>query len=146
MNKVQGSTNNASVSMKGVKINVLINNLERVNAICRKVPKQICVDFERKYGQILDLLFISVKEPVLSTLAQFWNSDLRCFELPQLDLVPTIEEYQEMLSLPIMQKAGVYLYNGSHVGRKKIAELIGLPTGKTGFEIRGSVKGWKKNS
>ncbi|KAJ1413028.1 hypothetical protein SESBI_19958 [Sesbania bispinosa] len=141
MDKVQGSTRNAS---RFIKINVMINNIERVNAICRKVPKQICADFERKYGQILDLLFISVKEPVLSALAQFWNSDLRCFELPQLDLVPTIEEYQEMLRIPIKQKAGVYLYNGSHVSQKKIVDLIGLPASKTGFEIRGSVKGWKK--
>ncbi|KAJ1416977.1 hypothetical protein SESBI_16919 [Sesbania bispinosa] len=119
MDKVQGSASNASGFKRGIKITALINKLERVNAICQK-------------------------ESVLSALAQFWSSDLRCFKLPHLDLVPTIEEYEVMLGIPVKKNAEVYSYKGSHVSQKKIADKIGLPTNQTGFEIRGSMKGWKK--
>nr|KYP31586.1 hypothetical protein KK1_048009 [Cajanus cajan] len=63
---------------------------------------------------------------MLSALAQYWNSDFRCFELPHLDLVPTIEEYELILRLPLKEEAGVYLYKGNYVSRGKIAGLIGL--------------------
>ncbi|MED6200579.1 hypothetical protein PIB30_086606 [Stylosanthes scabra] len=53
--------------------------------------------FRRAYGQILDLLLISMETPVLSALSQFWNSSIRAFELPELDIVPTIEEYSVMI-------------------------------------------------
>ncbi|KAJ1376156.1 hypothetical protein SESBI_50250 [Sesbania bispinosa] len=144
MEEVRGSTSNASGFTRNIKITALINNLKRVKAICEEVPQRVCSDFERRYGRILDLLLIPVQGSVLSALAQFWNSDLRCFELPELDLVPTIEEYAVMLGIPVKRDANIYSYKGSHVSMKKVAELIGLPSSQTKFETRGSVQGWKQ--
>ncbi|KAJ1422752.1 G-patch domain [Sesbania bispinosa] len=90
------------------------------------MPHDICSKFEKKYGRIKDLLLICLETSVLSALAQFWNSNLRCFELPSLDMVPAIKEYDVMLGLPIKEKAKVYLYRGSYVAKRKAADLIGL--------------------
>lgn len=93
------------------------------------MTKETCMSFEMKYGQIMDLLSILIEASILCSLAQFWNLDLRCFELPILDLVPIIEEYEIMLKLPTKEKAGVHLYKGSYVARRKVVELIFLPIG-----------------
>ena len=82
-----------------------------------------------------------MEAPVLSALAQFWNPNLRCFELPSLDLVPTIEEYDIMLKIPLKKNAGVYLYKGSHIGGRKIAKLIDLQINQAESEK----KAWKKS-
>ncbi|KAJ1411643.1 hypothetical protein SESBI_20958 [Sesbania bispinosa] len=115
MKEVDGSTSNASGFTRNIKITALINNFKRVKAICEEVPQRVCSDFER-----------------------------RCFELPELDLVPTIEEYAVMLGIPVKRDANIYSYKGSHVSMKKVADLIGLPSSQTKFETRGSVQGWKQ--
>ncbi|KAJ1377164.1 hypothetical protein SESBI_49160 [Sesbania bispinosa] len=101
--------------------------------------------FNKMYGRILDLLDISVKTPVISALAQFWSSDLHCFELPNLDLVPTIEEYMRMTRLPIDDNIGVYSYRGRYVDERKIAKLIGLHPDQLKFEKRGAIQGLRKS-
>ncbi|KAJ1403256.1 hypothetical protein SESBI_27404 [Sesbania bispinosa] len=100
--------------------------------------------FNRRYGRILDLLAIRVKTKSLSALAQFWNTDLRCFELPNLDMVPTIEEYGLMVRLPVKEKEVVYQYKGRYVDEKKIAKLIGLLPNQLKFEKRGSILGLRR--
>ncbi|KAJ1427854.1 hypothetical protein SESBI_09236 [Sesbania bispinosa] len=101
--------------------------------------------FNKMYGRILDLLDISVKTPVISALAQFWSSDLHCFELPNLDLVPTIKEYMRMTRLPIDDNIGVYSYRGRYVDERKIAKLIGLHPDQLKFEKRGAIQGLRKS-
>ncbi|KAJ1412079.1 hypothetical protein SESBI_20720 [Sesbania bispinosa] len=101
--------------------------------------------FNKMYGRILDLLDISVKTPVISALAQFWISDLHCFELPNLDLVPTIEEYMRMTRLPIDNNIRVYSYRGRYVNERKIAKLIGLHPNQLKFEKRGAIQGLRKS-
>jgi len=92
----------------------------------------------------MDFLLISIETPVLATLAQFWNSAFKCFELPNLDLVATIEEYRAMLRLPTKEKVAIYLYRGSYVGERKIAKTIILLTNLAKFESRGSIQGWNQ--
>ncbi|KAJ1431511.1 hypothetical protein SESBI_07039 [Sesbania bispinosa] len=100
--------------------------------------------FNRRYGRILDLLAIKVKTKSLSALAQIWNTDLRCFELPNLDMVPTIEEYDLMVRFPVKEKDVVYQYKGRYVDEKKIAKLIGLLPNQLKFEKRGSILGLRR--
>ncbi|KAJ1377345.1 hypothetical protein SESBI_49000 [Sesbania bispinosa] len=109
------------------------------------MSKEMRRDFDKMYGRILDLLDISVKTPVISALAQFWSSDLHCFELPNLDLVPTIEEYTRMTRLPIDDNVGVYYYRGRYVDERKIAKLIGLHPDQLKLEKRGAIQGLRKS-
>ncbi|KAJ1426395.1 hypothetical protein SESBI_10420 [Sesbania bispinosa] len=59
-------------------------------------------------------------------------------------MVPTIEEYDVMLGLPVKEMTKVYLYRGSYVDKRKVADLIGLPGNQTELTNRGSVLGWKR--
>ncbi|KAJ1378042.1 hypothetical protein SESBI_48256 [Sesbania bispinosa] len=85
----QNNTSNAPKAKKSVRITTTDNNLERLVKITKSMSKEMRRDFDKMYGRILDLLDISVKTPVISALAQFWSSDLHCFELPNLDLYET---------------------------------------------------------
>ncbi|RDX60561.1 Retrovirus-related Pol polyprotein, partial [Mucuna pruriens] len=73
-------------------------NFDQVNEIYQKMNKE----------------GISVETPILSALTQFWDSNLRCFELPCLDILPTKE------------KVGVYLHKGNY------------------FESKGTIQGCNK--
>ncbi|KAJ1389950.1 hypothetical protein SESBI_37862 [Sesbania bispinosa] len=97
----QDNTSNAPKAKKSIRITTTDSNLERLVEITKLMSKEMRGAFNKMYGRILDLLDISVKTPVISALAQFWSSDLHCFELPNLDLVPTIEEYMRITRLPI---------------------------------------------
>jgi hypothetical protein len=109
------------------------------------MPNEVCKDFEKTYGRILDLLLIPVEESLLSALTQFWNRGLKCFEFPNMDMVPTIEEYETMIRRPIAQTPGPYFYWGSHVKEGKIAVFIGLKPELLISETRGSMQGWKRS-
>ncbi|KAJ1431904.1 hypothetical protein SESBI_06878 [Sesbania bispinosa] len=141
----QDNTSNAPKAKKSIRITTTDSNLERLVEITKSMSKEIRRDFDKMYGQILDLLDISVKTPVISALAQFWSSDLHCFELPNLDLVPTIEEYTRMTRLPIDDNVGVYSYRGRYVDERKIAKLIGLHPDQLKLEKRGAIQGLRKS-
>ncbi|KAJ1386698.1 hypothetical protein SESBI_40623 [Sesbania bispinosa] len=141
----QDNTSNAPKAKKSIRITTTDSNLERLIEITKSMSKEMRRDFDKMYGWILDLLDISVKTPVISALAQFWSSDLHCFELPNLDLVPTIEEYTRMTRLPIDDNVGVYSYRGRYVDERKIAKLIGLHPDQLKLEKRGAIQGLKKS-
>ncbi|KAJ1411555.1 hypothetical protein SESBI_21065 [Sesbania bispinosa] len=141
----QDNTSNAPKAKKSIRITTTDNNLERLVEITKSMSKEMRRDFDKMYGRILDLLDISVKTPVISALAQFWSSDLHCFELPNLDLVPTIEEYTRMTRLPIDDNVGVYSYRGRYVDERKIAKLIGLHPDQLKLEKRGAIQGLRKS-
>ncbi|KAJ1421172.1 hypothetical protein SESBI_13892 [Sesbania bispinosa] len=141
----QDNTSNAPQAKKSIRITTTDSNLERLVEITKSMSKEMRRDFDKMYGRILDLLDISVKTPVISALAQFWSSDLHCFELPNLDLVPTIEEYTRMIRLPIDDNVGVYSYRGRYVDERKIAKLIGLHPEQLKLEKRGAIQGLRKS-
>ncbi|KAJ1440773.1 hypothetical protein SESBI_01849 [Sesbania bispinosa] len=141
----QDNTSNAPKAKKSIRITTTDSNLERLVEITKLMSKEMRGAFNKMYGRILDLLDISVKTPVISALAQFWSSDLHCFELPNLHLVPTIEEYMRMTRLPIDDNIGVYSYKGQYVDERKIAKLIGLHPDQLKFEKRGAIQGLRKS-
>ncbi|KAJ1389934.1 hypothetical protein SESBI_37846 [Sesbania bispinosa] len=137
----QDNTSNAPKPKKSIRITTTDNNLERLVKITKSMSKEMRRDFDKMYGRILDLLDISLETPVISALAQFWSSDLHCFELPNFDLVPTLEEYMRMARLPIDDSVGVYSYRGRYVDERKIAKLIGLHPDQLKLEKRGRYRG-----
>ncbi|KAJ1412727.1 hypothetical protein SESBI_20160 [Sesbania bispinosa] len=48
MKEVHGFTSNASGFTRNIKITALINNLKRVKAICKEMPKKVCSDFKKR--------------------------------------------------------------------------------------------------
>ncbi|XP_061356345.1 uncharacterized protein LOC133300771 [Gastrolobium bilobum] len=123
-------TGNASNTKKSFSVTVNINSLDNVKQLSQSLPHEDRRLFTRKYGAILDLLVIPVETSALCVLAQYWNSSLRSFELPNLDITPTIEEFACMIGLPMEKESTVYFPPEHCISATKVArqfgELLGL--------------------
>ncbi|KAK8505872.1 hypothetical protein V6N12_042896 [Hibiscus sabdariffa] len=64
--------------------------------------------FKTDYGDIAYLLSVPVDEPLIQTLARFWNPAYTCFTFGNIDLVPTIEEYLALIHFPKIDDGRVY--------------------------------------
>jgi hypothetical protein len=71
----------------------------------RKLTAASRLEFEADYGQILNLLHVEVDTVALTTLAQFFDSPLRCFTFQDFQLLPTLEEFERILGLSIEGRA-----------------------------------------
>lgn len=65
----------------------------------RKRALDMCenVTFVNEYGQILDLLSISINGQMLKLVLHFWDLYYRCFSFGNVDLMRTIQEYLDLL-------------------------------------------------
>nr|KYP32170.1 hypothetical protein KK1_047198 [Cajanus cajan] len=61
----------------------------------------------------------------MRALIHFWKSELHYFELPHLDIVPTIEEYDLMIKWP--KSEGVYIIREKTISIERVAKLIKFP-------------------
>ncbi|KAL2344375.1 hypothetical protein Fmac_005660 [Flemingia macrophylla] len=77
----------------------------------------VCVDFEKSYGRVLNLLKIYVDPAFMRVFVHFWSPSLHCFEFPQ----------------------------GEHVAVERVAQLIKLPSPQAALVGKGEIKGWKLN-
>ncbi|KAJ1396176.1 hypothetical protein SESBI_32808 [Sesbania bispinosa] len=141
----QDNTSNAPKAKKSIRITTTDSNLERLIEITKSMSKEMRRDFDKMYGRILDLLDISVKTPVISALAQFWSSDLHCFELPNLDLVPTIEEYTRMTDCPSMIMSECIPTGDDMLMRGKLPNLSACNPDQLKLEKRGAIQGLRKS-
>lgn len=58
-------------------------------------------DFKDKYERLLTLLKTNLVERILVTLVQFYDPLYWCFTFPDYHLVPTLEEFSNLIGLPI---------------------------------------------
>ena len=116
---------NATRMKKKFSVTLNISSLENLRQLSQSLPSEDKKAFAKKYGAILDLLFIPVDTSALNVLAQYWSPALRCFELPNIDVTPTIEEYACMLRLPMRKDSAVYFRLEEYLSETKIAEQFG---------------------
>ncbi|KAH1249976.1 hypothetical protein GmHk_05G013238 [Glycine max] len=57
--------------------------------------------FRKAYGKIWDLARVEVSMEPIATLSQYYDQPLRCFTFGDFQLVPTIEEFEEILGCPL---------------------------------------------
>ncbi|XP_027368390.1 uncharacterized protein LOC113874365 [Abrus precatorius] len=55
----------------------------------------------RRYGNILRLMEVNVQEDAITALAQYYDSPLRCFTFQDFQVAPTLEEFEQILDLPL---------------------------------------------
>ncbi|KAL2325763.1 hypothetical protein Fmac_024821 [Flemingia macrophylla] len=123
------------------KVDILRYRVEMIEHIFALMSHEARIDFEKSYGRVLDLLKIYVDPVFIRVLVHFWNPNLHCFEFPQFDLVPTLEEYELMLKWP--KSAGVYTYREAHIVVDKVANLVKLPSHQSALVGNGNIRGWK---
>jgi len=57
--------------------------------------------FRKAYGKILDLTIVEISTEVVVSLTQYYDQPLRCFTFGDFQLVPTVEEFEEILGCPL---------------------------------------------
>ena len=82
---------------------------------------------------------LRMKEDILSTLVQFYDPMYHCFTFSDYQLIPTLEEYSYLLSLPITDRVPFTGLKGE-TKPHEIASLIHL--GKSEVEAHMNTKGW----
>ncbi|KAL5193830.1 hypothetical protein HKD37_20G055987 [Glycine soja] len=64
--------------------------------------------FRKTYGKILDLTIAEVSIEAIASLTQCYNQPLRCFTFGDFQLVPTIEEFEEILGCPLGEENHIF--------------------------------------
>ncbi|KAH1210027.1 hypothetical protein GmHk_15G044410 [Glycine max] len=79
--------------------------------------------FRRTYGKILELTIAEVSIEAIASLTQYYDQPLRCFTFGDFQLVPTIEEFEEILGCPLGGRKP-YLSSGCLPSLSRIATVV----------------------
>ena len=111
----------------------------KIDELISLIPEIECsADFRKKYGSIIPLMKLKMKEGILSTLVQFYDSMYHCFTFPDYQLMPTLEEYSYLLDLPVTDRVPFTSLDGE----PKPHEIVALiHMGKYEVEVHMTTKG-----
>ena len=79
--------------------------------------------FRKTYGKILELTIAEVSIEAIASLTQYYDQPLRCFTFADFQLVPTIEEFEEILGCPLEGRKP-YLSSGCLPSLSRIATVV----------------------
>ena len=60
--------------------------------------------FLRRHGYLLSLVTSKLDEQMMSVLVQFYDPLYHCFTFQDYQLVPTLEEFSDLLGIPILEQ------------------------------------------
>ncbi|XP_050936265.1 uncharacterized protein LOC127144399 [Cucumis melo] len=80
--------------------------------------------FSKKYGHIAELMYIPVNYFALRAIINFGDPAYGCFTFGSCDLLPTIEEYQAMLSMPQKEREIVYFFNPKQTTKRTLSKFL----------------------
>jgi len=86
---------------KKMRVKVLENDLADLRELGQKLRAVQRTIFKNRYGNLLGLLEVQVQIHAITTLVQYYDHPLRCFTFWDFQLVPTFEEYAQILDMPI---------------------------------------------
>ncbi|KAH1215183.1 hypothetical protein GmHk_13G036386 [Glycine max] len=105
------------VKVKGLDV----TSLKELGRLMGPLQRQA---FRKVYGKILDLTVAEVFMEAVVSLAQYYDQPLRCFTFGDFQMVPTIEEFEEILGCPLGGRKP-YLFSGFLPSLSKIAAVVG---------------------
>ncbi|KAL5137750.1 hypothetical protein HKD37_10G028076 [Glycine soja] len=105
------------VKIKGLDV----TSLKELGRLMGSLQRQA---FRKVYGKILDLTTAEVFTEAIVSLAQYYELPLRCFSFGDFQIVPTVEEFEEILGCPIGGRKP-YLFSGFLPSLSKIATVVG---------------------
>ncbi|RDY02530.1 hypothetical protein CR513_14001, partial [Mucuna pruriens] len=82
--------------------------------------------FERKYGNLLNLVNVEVQPKVLLVLTQYYDPPLRCFTFWEFQLALTLEEYDILVGMAC-HESPPYLFGGHYPSCAAVAKLFKVP-------------------
>ncbi|KAH1257172.1 hypothetical protein GmHk_03G007202 [Glycine max] len=114
-------TNQTGKRFYQVKIKGLdIASIKELGRLMRPLQMQA---FRKAYGNILDLTIAEISTEAVVSLTQYYDQPLRCFTFGDFQLVPTIEEFEEILGCPLGGRKP-YLFSGFLPSLGKIAVVV----------------------
>ncbi|KAH1225067.1 hypothetical protein GmHk_11G032048 [Glycine max] len=114
-------TNQTSKRFYQVKVKGLdITSIKELGRLMEPLQMQA---FRKTYGKILDLTIAEVSIEAIASLTQYYDQPLRCFTFRDFQLVPTIEEFEEILGCPLGGRKP-YLFSGCLPSLSRIATVV----------------------
>ena len=74
----------------------------QLKELVSRVPKTSL--FTKKYGRLLNLVTSGFDEKMTGVLSQFFDPKHHCFTFPDYKLVPTMEEFSQLLGVAILDQ------------------------------------------
>ena len=129
--------------MASARRNTIQINLVKVSPQLRDLAVRIpeSSPFTEKHGRLLNLVTAKPDEEMLKVLFQFFDPLHHCFTFPDYQLVPTMEEFSQLLGIPILDQLP---FSGTerHPKPEEISKALSLQRSDivTNWETRGSVQ------
>ena len=125
-------------------------NIIRVNFV--RVPPQLkellsrvpeIPSFVKRHGQLLSLVTPGFDEDMMSVLFQFFDPAHHCFTFPNYQLVPTMEEFSQLLGVPVLDQIPFIILK-EDLNPEVIASALHLKRSNiiSNWETRCGVKGF----
>ncbi len=77
-----------------------MTSLKGLSSSWKLLPDHVKAKFEGKYRRIATLIWIKVQIPALKAMLSIWNPKYGVFSFNNIDMTPTMEEYQALLEIP----------------------------------------------
>ncbi|CAI8598712.1 unnamed protein product [Vicia faba] len=129
-----------SLRRKTVQVN-LVRIPPQLKELASRIPENY--PFTERHGRLLNLVTSNTKEDMLKVLFQFFDPLHHCFIFPDYQLVSTLEEFSQLLRIPILNQLP---FNGTErdPNPEDISQALHLHSSDviTHWETRSGVKGF----
>ena len=90
--------------MESLRRKTIQVNLVRIPPQLKELTSRILESspFSERHGRILNLVNSNIEEDMVKVLFQFFDPLHHCFTFPDYQLVPTLEEFSQLLRIPIL--------------------------------------------
>lgn len=104
------------------------------------------INFGKDYGNLLSLLNKEADPLVLLTLAQFYDSPMRCFTFQDFQIAPMLEEFEHLVGIPIKNKLPFMGFEGT-LEHEVIADALHMHKKEVtaNLRVKGNTKGFPLN-
>ena len=96
-----------SLRRKTIQVN-LVRIPPQLKELTSRIPESSL--FSERHGRLLSLVNTSIEEDMVKVLFQFFDPLHHCFTFPDYQLVPTLDEFSQLLRIPILNQLP---YNGT---------------------------------
>ena len=105
-----------------------------------------CAQIKSVFDKFSSLMRLRVDRGLREALASFWDPTHCCFSIGAMDLVPTLEEYAELLQLSSPSSERPFMPNLGFWSNRVLEKFLGLTSEVLRWEIRQVEETWRKAS
>ena len=96
-----------TIRRKTIQVN-LVRVPPQLKELTSRIPENS--SFSERHGRLISLVNTNIEEDMVKVLFQFFDPLHHCFTFPDYQLVPTLEEFSQLMGIPILSQLP---YNGT---------------------------------